>query len=474
MSAVATSGIARDKLFEGTAELDYSTSKYFRRVHRVAQRLNLDYSKACEVVADQVKIESVQNLLLHFATSLSAGEEEADFLERETSVQLELYAKKYERDVEGLRKWTDAYIALMVSTTLIVVISLVSMMIYPVGTLALIGLTFIVMMVTAAGAYIIFTVAPHEVKTHRLKRKSAEQSQMDKLGLILVTVTGPIIVVCWMFISLGIGMVLGAIVLWPLAYLAWKDDKKIDQRDVAVPAFLRGLGSVMGAVGTTTAEGLARLNRRSLGGMEPHVHKLYVRLKNDISPPLVWARLAGETGSELVTRSVKIFEEGIRLGGDPAEVGELAANFAMKVTLLRATRNLIGSTFMFVVLPMHAALLGIMLFVTEVVRVFGAEITKVQDANLDSDIVQEAGVSQAITFASPDMAFIGIFVSVMIIMLTLANAFAPYAAAGGHRFKLFLYLSATMLISGIAMIVIPEIVQHLFKSVSESPLSTGQ
>ncbi len=69
MSAVATSGIARDSLFEGTAELDYSTSKYFRRVHRVAQRLNYDYSQACEVVGEQVQIESVQNLLLHFATA---------------------------------------------------------------------------------------------------------------------------------------------------------------------------------------------------------------------------------------------------------------------------------------------------------------------------------------------------------------------------------------------------------------------
>ena len=131
MSAVATSGIARDRLFDGTAELEYSTSKYFRRVHRVAQRLNYDYSKACEVVAEQVQLESVQNLLLHFATAMSAGETEIDFLERETEVQLELYGKKYERDVESLRKWTDAYIALMVSTTLIVVISMVSMMIYP-------------------------------------------------------------------------------------------------------------------------------------------------------------------------------------------------------------------------------------------------------------------------------------------------------------------------------------------------------
>ncbi len=83
--------------------LDYSTSKYFRRVHRVAQRLNYDYSQACEVVAEQVKRDSVQNLLLHFATALSSGESEAEFLERETEVQLELYGKKYERDMESLR-----------------------------------------------------------------------------------------------------------------------------------------------------------------------------------------------------------------------------------------------------------------------------------------------------------------------------------------------------------------------------------
>ena len=54
MSAVATSGMSRAQLFEGTAGLSYSTSKYFRQVHLVAQRLNYDYSRACEVVADTV------------------------------------------------------------------------------------------------------------------------------------------------------------------------------------------------------------------------------------------------------------------------------------------------------------------------------------------------------------------------------------------------------------------------------------
>jgi len=471
MSAVATSGIARDKLFEGTAELDYSTSKYFRRVHRVAQRLNYDYSQACEIVGEQAKVESVQNLLLHFATALSAGESEAEFLQRETEVQLELYGKKYERDMESLRKWTDAYIALMVSTTLIVVISLVSMMIYPVGTIAIAGLGLVVMMVTAAGAWIIFTVAPHEVKTHRLARRSAEQAQMDKLAIILISVTGPVFALGWLLFGLGVAMIVSALLLTPIAWLAWQDDKKVDRRDKDMPAFLRGLGSVMGAVGTTVGEGLSRLNRHSLGAMETHVRKLYVRLNNDLPPDLTWARLAGETGSELVTRTVRIFSDGIKVGGDPAMVGELASSFGQKVALLRASRSLVSNSFAFVVVPMHAALLGIILFVTEVVLIFGGKIAEVQDDNLDSDLIAEAGVSNAIVFAAPDGAFIRLLVVISILMLTAANAFAPYAASGGHRYKVFISAVMMLLISGVSYIVIPEIVHGLFASVAETPVA---
>jgi len=469
MSAVATSGIARDKLFEHTAELDYSTSKYFRRVHRVAQRLNYDYSQACEIVGEQAKVESVQNLLLHFATSLSAGESEAEFLKRETDVQLELYGKKYERDMESLRKWTDAYIALIVSTTLIVVISLVSMMIYPVGTMAIAGLALIVMLVTAAGGYIIYSVAPHEVKTHRLSRRSAEQQQMDKLAVVLLTIAGPVMMLGWIVINLGIALIVISLLLTPIAWLVWQDDRKIDQRDNDMPAFLRGLGSVMGAVGTTVAEGLSRLNRRSLGAMEGHVRKLYVRLTNDLPPEMTWARLAGETGSELVTRCVRIFSDGIKVGGDPAAVGDLASSFGQKVTLLRASRSMVANSFSFVVVPMHTALLGIILFVTEVVLIFGNKISEVQDENLDSDLLAEAGVSNAIVFAAPDAGFIRILVVISILMLTFANSFAPYAASGGHRYKIFNYAVIMMLISGISMLVIPAIVHSLFDSVAQTP-----
>ncbi len=201
-----------------------------------------------------------------------------------------------------------------------------------------------------------------------------------------------------------------------------------------------------------------------------HVRRLYVRLKNDIiAGDDLGCAFAGETGSELVTRCVRIFSDGIRLGGEPGVVGKLASAFAQKVSLLRQTRSMVANTFMFVVVPMHAALLAILLFVTEVMRIFGDKLASVQDENLNSDIVQQAGVSGFITFANPNFGLITIFVTVAIILLTVANSFAPYAASGGHKFKFFAFASVMMMMSGVAFLVVPPIVQGLFSKVSAGP-----
>jgi len=474
MSAAATAGVSRDKLFEGTARLDYSTSRFFRRVHRVAQRLNYDYSHACEMVAETTEPESVQNLLLRLSTALSAGEPEEQFLARETEVQLELYGKKYERDIESLRKWTDAYVALMVSCTLIVVISMVSMMIYSMGAGVIVGLAFVVLLVTIAGSWVIFSVAPHEVKTHHLARKSPEQYQMARLSQILLPVAAVFGAVLGFTFGLGPALIGSALVLAPLGYVAFRDDWKVDARDQDIATFLRALGGVMGAVGTTVGEGLSRLNRRSLGALEPHVRRLYVRLGNNISPQLCWLRFAGETGSELVSRSVRVFWDGLRLGGEASQVGSLASTFAQKVALQRSTRKLVATTFAWVVVPLHAVLLSIMLFITEVMRIFGAELAKVQDQSLNSDIMSEAGVSNMLLYSAPNMHFISLFVGMMILVLTAANTFAPYAAGGGNRYKLCLFAAIMMFMSGIAIIVVPAMVSVLFQNIAATPTSPGQ
>ncbi len=469
MSAVSTAGMARAQLFEGTAALSYCTSKFFRQVHLVAQRLNYDYSRACELVAETIKHESVRNLLLHFATSLSSGESEEQFLERESALQRETYGKGYERSVESLQKWSDAYVALMVSATLVVVISLVSMMIYPFSPISIIGLAGLMVCITFVGGWLIWTIAPIEVKTHSLKHRSPEQNRAGSLAKILIPAAALAGLGAGWLLGLGPALAIAGAIIGPVGAVAMMDDWRIDARDRDISTFIRALGGVMAAAGITATDGLSRLNRRSLGSLEVLVRRLYIRLRNGVSPDLSWVRLAAESGSELVTRSVRIFWDGIRVGGDTEKVAGLASEFALKISLLRADRKLVSTTFSFVAIPLHAVLMGILLFVTEVVQVFGQQLSQVQAENLDSGVAAEAGVSTVLLFQSPAIEFIPVFVGTVALLLTAANSFAPYAAAGGHRLKLCLYGAIMMVISGLALMLVPHLVRALFESVASTP-----
>jgi len=467
MSAIATAGISRAQLFEHTSHLGYSTSILFRRIHWAAERLNYDYAQACEAVAETLADENMRSLLLRFASALSSGEGEAPFLAREMEVQLELYGKAYERDLETLQRWTDAYVALMVSAALIVVISLVSMMIYSMGAGLIVGLAVVVIGVTFLGSWIVYTVAPLEVKACTL----AEYSHERHFAALLARYVLPVgLAASAGVMLLGFGLALAlmtmSIFLLPIGLLAMREDLQIDRRDRDIASVLRAIGSMVAAMGSTVGEGLARLNRRSLGSLEPQVKRLHVRLRSGLRSDLSWTRFAAESGSELVTRAVRIFWDGLRLGGDPERISFLASMLAMKVSLLRASRKLVSSTFTFIMIPLHVALLSILLFVTEVLAVFGSKMVEVQSQGLNEGIANEAGVSTTLLFTSPDIGFVRSFIIAVILILTAANTIAPYAASGGHPYKLCLYGSVMCFLSGLAMLLIPWVVQALFASVA--------
>jgi archaellum biogenesis protein FlaJ (TadC family) len=171
---------------------------------------------------------------------------------------------------------------------------------------------------------------------------------------------------------------------------------------------------------------------------------------------------------------VRMFWDGLRLGGDAAQIGNLASMYAQKVSLLRATRGLVASTFGWVVVPLHAVLLGLLLFITEVIRIFGAKLAEVQEEALSGGVAEEAGVNTVLMYGAPNMAFVDMFVGVVVLMVTAANAFAPYAASGGHRYKLCIFLAIMMLMSGLALITVPELVRMIFETVAGgTEITTG-
>ncbi len=472
MSAVATAGVTRAALFQYAAQLPYSSSGYFRNIHTLAKKLNIDYAQACRMVAEKTREPDVRSLLLRLSGSLASGEGEGEFLRREAEIIGETYGNQYERDVESLKKWTDAYVTLIVASGLIVIVAIISMMIYDVGKAFVLGLGFAMVLAACFGAWVIYASAPREIKTRASGPSSRLQLQALKTFRLALPICVTVCAVMFMLkLPLGIVMLVGAAFLFVPGYLISKDDKRIRQVDSDIPAVVRVLGGVTSAVGTTVTEALGKVDRRSMGSLMPEMTRLRHRLRAGIAPDLCWKALVNETGSELIERTVKMFWDALSLGGDPAKIGNAASFFASRIAFLRASRAMVASTFRWLVLPLHAAMVGLLLFIVEIIGLFSMKITESSAALQDASNLELSSsglaISDMFAFGNIDMQLVNFMVTAVVFVLTGANAYAPKAADGGHNLKLVFNLAIMMAVSGLLMLLVPVFAHSIFASIVE-------
>lgn len=465
MSAISSAGIQRSQIFERAAALPCASAQYFRKVRTLAKNLNYDYAEACRVVGESAKSETVRSLLLRLSGSLSSGESEDTFLAREAKVQADIYTNTYERDLESLKSWTDAYIALIISVVLIVMVATISTMIYPVGTTFVIGLTVLMIGVSGMGCWLLYRIAPHEVKVHGLEITSPEHRLTKKLALWLLPLCA---VSCALLFAQGMDMgkilMAAGVIVFPIGLLALSNDGKVDKRDGEIGTFLRALGGIGSAIGTTLTEALSRLDIRSIRSLAPNIKPLQARLSLGLSSTLCWKRFAAETGSEVIRRSVDIFWEAVSIGGEPEEVGSRTSLYATSVSHLRAKRKLTSSTFKWLSLGIHAAAVALLVFIVDIVSSFSDLVSKLEIRNMDQTSAAAFGGVFAFDFSS--IHTLQPVVMLVVVILSVVDAVAPQVTEGGHSLKFFYYLGATLFVSGLILVGVPPLVDIIFGNIS--------
>ena len=452
MSAVATAGVSRTQLFEYASQLPYSSSVYFRSVHTLARRLNTDYAQACRVMAEQTKEAEVKGLLLRMAGAMSSGEEEGEFLRREAEIIGETYGNKYQRDVESLKKWTDAYVTLLVASGLIVIVAVISMMIYQVGVTIIMGLAFTIGRGHMSGRLDYLRRSSPGDKT----RVPGPSSRLQLMGSRVFRITAPLaVVVCSLMLllhlDLGLILIAGAAIILPAGLIIMRDDKNITRKDADIGTVVRVLGGMTSSLGTTPSEAIAKVDRRSMGSLMPEVTRLGYRLGAGIDPHMCWAAMSNEAGSELIDRTVKMFWTPLNLGGEPAKVGNACSFFATRVAYLRETRLMVASTFQWLTIPLHTAMVALLQFIVEIVALLSQGISKSSVELSETTQGPGGGSLDVLSFGEVDMQLVGGLVTAVVLVLTVANAFAPKAAEGDHSMKLAYNLAVTMTISGVLL-----------------------
>lgn len=485
MASLSTANLSRDKIFEMVSEKEeYAPSKYFKKVKDLTQRWHYDYATACELIAEKIKHERLKKLFNRLANAIAAGEPDNEFLEREWRTFKTIRKDEYERNLESLRKWSDAYTSLLVSASLISVVVLLSVVIYSASDpgSTLIGSAFGNLIICLFGVFMLFKAVPKDKKVHDGKIKSKEQRIIFRLipflvplaiATVIFTVLLPSILGIYLRSGVdfrGVGFVIAGALILPLGILGKIDDTKISKRDEAFTTFIRSLGAIKSGAGVSVAEALSRIDQKNLGELKDLVLQLYRRLAMGLDARLSWEKFTGESGSYLITKLTAIFVDATDLGGDADVVGEIVSSSNLEIVLLRLKRDLISSGFVNLIIPLHMAMVALILFITQILAIFSEYISNLFATQL-------GGVSSEEVFSKVPEGLqglnIGIFSGMpvdllnqyalwIIFSLTIANTLSANIVKGGGRYLYFYYGAIFMLISGILMLVVPPLVKWAF------------
>jgi hypothetical protein len=162
MSAMASAGISRSKTFEIAAQSKCSAAPYFVAVNTLVDEFRYDYPDACRMIGQKAASENIRTFLLRLSDALRSGEPLGDFLTREADVQGEDYKNAYERNLENLKQWTNAFSSITISVGLIIIIQMITSMIYSSSVTMMAALVFSGGAMAGFGAWIIYRSAPRE------------------------------------------------------------------------------------------------------------------------------------------------------------------------------------------------------------------------------------------------------------------------------------------------------------------------
>ena len=111
---------------------------------------------------------------------------------------------------------------------------------------------------------------------------------------------------------------------------------------------------------------------------------------------------------------------------------------------------------------MHAAMSGLLLFILQIVETFDQKLREVASGLVDDAVSSSSGSSGASTpgldmFQSQDLTLITGMITMVMLVLAIANSLAPKFASGGHTIKMAWSGSIMFIISGINMMVVPPV-----------------
>jgi archaeal flagellar protein FlaJ len=398
-----------------------------------------------------------------------------------------VYRSQVEQGMSMLQKWGDAYVALLLSGTIIAIIIMISVVIYaPTDLQSTFNMSYgVILAICAFGITLMYTSVPDDPKTHGLtERMSKEQETIHAMERIIVPLTIAVIVILVILgVSAGLIFLLVGILMAPLGIIGFIDDNNITLRDNDFSVFIRSFGAVMGGQGTTALYALGSIDRKSLTALGPLVNSVYSKLNLGLDEKQCWDKFIGESGSNLVYKYLNIYRDTVALGGPPAPIGTVVGSSVLEQTLLREKKDMLSKSFLVLLIPMHVAMTGLFVALYEILVVLtdsvSSMMTQFQQVAATSG-GQSSGVSMGSVFGGGMNLFTNFpkeamktYVVITLLILTVGDIIAARIVGGGDRYMYYFYAAIFCTLSGLVLLMAPSVVGLFFSAKALTGIGTG-
>jgi len=470
MASLAMANASRPEIFGyASNRKEYISAKYITKVDMFVKKWNYSYSEALGIVADRTHNTNLKSMLNRYANAIDSGVPDDDFLKNELSTVRSVYRSQVEQGLEMLKKWGDAYIAMLLSGTVICVTIMISIAIYsPQGLDATLNMAYaIVLTICVFGNLLMYTSVPDDPKSHGLTEKSSkEQQTIHAMERIIIPLTiGAVVVMALIGINAGLIFLLAGILMAPLGIIGFIDDSNITLRDNDFSTFIRSLGAIMGGQGTTAVHALATIDKKSLTSLEPLVNAVYSQMNLGLDNKQIWDKFIGESGSNLIYKYLNIYLDTVIMGGPPEPIGTVVGSSVLEQTLLREKKDMHARSFIVLLVPMHMAMVGIFVVLFRIMLTLTGSVSAMMEKFEQTSAAAGAGVSGGVSAGSalgglsmftnfPEKEM-GNFVVMSLTIITLSNILAARIVGGGDRYMFYFYAAIFCTLTGLILLIAP-------------------
>ncbi len=482
MASLGLANATRPEIFSFAANRkEYISAVYIEKVDTYAKKWGYSYAESLSIVAERVNNVILKSMLNRYSNAIESGVPDEDFLKNELSTVRAVYRSQVEQGLEMLKKWGDAYIAMLLSGTVIAVVMMISIAIYaPAGIQDTLNIAyFIIFAISLGGNALMYTSVPDDPKSHGLTtRASKEQVTIHAMERIIVPLTIiAVIVMALLGIHAGLIFLLIGILVAPLGIIGFIDDANITLRDADFSTFISSLGAIMGGQGTTAVTALGTIDRKSLPAIEDLVDSVYSKMNLGLDNKQIWDKFIGESGSNLIYKYLNIYLDTVTLGGPAEPIGKVVGSSVLEQTLLREKKDMHAKSFFVLLIPMHIAMIGIFVGLYQIMVVLTSSVAKMMTqfqatsaaaAGSASGAASGAGVSAGSALGGMTMLSnfpekeMMTFVVIILTIITVSNIVAARIVGGGDRYMYYFYTAIFCASTGFVLLIAPIVVGIFF------------